>query len=145
MAPFPKSCPSYFRFARFNTFPLYYLRAWHRLVHTRRQVAATHCGDRSLHVYSSGDKLQQHGEATRRSNKSLRVHWRIFVKIFVFATKFCRCNKSEKNKIRLNLYDFLRRPNSVAATKIFTKILHYSRSDLSLRRVARVSSNRGCE
>ena len=31
IAPFPKSCPSYFRFARFNTFPLYYLRAWHRL------------------------------------------------------------------------------------------------------------------
>ena len=24
-------CPSYFRFARFNTFPLYYLRAWNRL------------------------------------------------------------------------------------------------------------------
>ena len=32
IAPFPKSCPSYFRFARFNTFPLYYLRAWHRLI-----------------------------------------------------------------------------------------------------------------
>ena len=31
-APFPKSCASYFRFTRFlNTFPLYYLRAWHRL------------------------------------------------------------------------------------------------------------------
>ena len=30
-APFPKSCAFYFRFARFNTFPLYYLRAWHRL------------------------------------------------------------------------------------------------------------------
>ena len=30
-APFPKSCASYFRFARFNTFPLNYLRAWHRL------------------------------------------------------------------------------------------------------------------
>ena len=30
-APFPKSCAPYFRFARFNTFPLYYLRAWHRL------------------------------------------------------------------------------------------------------------------
>ena len=30
-APFPKSCVSYFRFAHFNTFPLYYLRAWHRL------------------------------------------------------------------------------------------------------------------
>ena len=31
-APFPKSCASYFRFARFNTFPLHYLRAWHRLL-----------------------------------------------------------------------------------------------------------------
>ena len=31
-APFPKSCTSYFRSARFNMFPLYYLRAWHRLV-----------------------------------------------------------------------------------------------------------------
>ena len=30
-APFPKLCASYFRFAHFNTFPLYYLRAWHRL------------------------------------------------------------------------------------------------------------------
>ena len=30
-APFPKSCASYFRFAHFNTLPLYYLRAWHRL------------------------------------------------------------------------------------------------------------------
>ena len=30
-ASFPKSCASYFRFARFTTFPLYYLRAWHRL------------------------------------------------------------------------------------------------------------------
>jgi len=30
-APFPKSRASYFRFARFNTSALYYLRAWHRL------------------------------------------------------------------------------------------------------------------
>ena len=30
-APFPKSRASYFRSARFNTSPLYYLRAWHRL------------------------------------------------------------------------------------------------------------------
>ena len=38
-APFPKSCASYFRFARFNMFPLYYLRAWHRLqtAHCMRQ------------------------------------------------------------------------------------------------------------
>ena len=27
----------YFRFARFNTFPLYYLRAWHRLIHIRKK------------------------------------------------------------------------------------------------------------
>ena len=33
-APFPRSCASYFRFARFNTFPLYYLRACHRLLST---------------------------------------------------------------------------------------------------------------
>ena len=31
-APFPKSRASYFRFARFNTSALYYLRAWHRLI-----------------------------------------------------------------------------------------------------------------
>ena len=30
-APFPKSRASFFRFARFNTSALYYLRAWHRL------------------------------------------------------------------------------------------------------------------
>ena len=30
--PFPKSRASYFRFARFNTPALYYLRAWHRLI-----------------------------------------------------------------------------------------------------------------
>ena len=31
-APFLKSRASYFRFARFNTSALYYLRAWHRLL-----------------------------------------------------------------------------------------------------------------
>ena len=39
-APFPKSCPSYFRFARFNTSPLYYLRAWHRLTLTQTHQSA---------------------------------------------------------------------------------------------------------
>jgi len=33
-----KSCASYFRFARFNTFPLYYLRAWHRLLYNRKYI-----------------------------------------------------------------------------------------------------------
>ena len=41
-----------------------------------------------------------------------------------------------KNQIRLNLWDLLWRQNSVAATKIFTKILWYTRSNLSLRHVA---------
>ena len=40
-SPFPKSCASYFHFACFNTFPLYYLRAWHRLpLNYRRIVGA---------------------------------------------------------------------------------------------------------
>ena len=43
-APFAKSNASYFRFARFNTSTLYYLRAWHRLtmkevmVHIYRKI-----------------------------------------------------------------------------------------------------------
>ena len=70
-----------------------------RSVHTRRQVAATRRSDRSLHVYRSGDELQQQGEATRRSEKSLCVCWRIFVKnIFVSATEFCRFKESQKVK-----------------------------------------------
>ena len=38
--------------------------------------------------YTLGDKLQQHVAATRCSDKSLHVYWRIFVKIFVAATEF---------------------------------------------------------
>ena len=41
-----------------------------------------------------------------------------------------------KKQIRLNLCDLLWQQNSVAATKIFTKILQYTRSDLLLRCVA---------
>ena len=36
-APFPKLRASYFRFARFNTYPPYYLRAWHRLIRRENQ------------------------------------------------------------------------------------------------------------
>ena len=36
--PFPKSRASYFRFARFNTPALYYLRAWHRLQKSQQSV-----------------------------------------------------------------------------------------------------------
>ena len=55
-APFPKSCASYFRFARFNTFPLYYLRAWHRLTWRTRQSRAflfCHHREQQLHKIMS--------------------------------------------------------------------------------------------
>ena len=44
------------------------------------------------------DKLQQHVPTTCRSDKSLRVNWRIFVKIFVSVTEFCRSNMLQKIK-----------------------------------------------
>ena len=53
-----------------------------------------------------------------------------------FVAVTCR-----KNQISLNLCDFLRRHNSVAKTKIFTKILWYTPSNLSLRRIAATSGN----
>ena len=44
-APFPKSCASYFGFARFNTFPLYYLRAWHTLLFSQISDPENPIGD----------------------------------------------------------------------------------------------------
>ena len=63
---------------------------------------------------------------TRRSDKSLRVYWRIFVKICLH-NRILLLQQVAKNQIRLNLCDLLRRQNSVAATKIFTKI-QYARN-----------------
>ena len=40
--------------------------------------------------------MQKHVAATHRSDKSLRVYCRNFVKIFVSATEFCRRDKSHK-------------------------------------------------
>ena len=58
-------------------------------------------------------KLPQHVAATPRSNKSLRVYWRNFVKIFVFATEFCRRDKSHKILSDLIFCNLLLRQNSV--------------------------------
>ena len=80
-------------------------------------------------------RLQQHGEATRRSHKSLRGYWRIFV-IICLRNRILSLQQVEKNQIRLKLYDLLRRQNSVAATNIFTKFLQCKRSNLSLQRVS---------
>ena len=46
------------------------------------------------------------------------------------------------NQIRRNLCDSLQRQNSAAETKIFTKILQYKKSDLSLPCVANLRSKR---
>ena len=42
--------------------------------------------------------MHQHVAMTRRSDKSLRMYWRIFVKIFVSATEFCRSDMLQKIK-----------------------------------------------
>ena len=68
-----------------------------------------------------GDKLRQYVATTRRSDKSLRVSGEMFVKIFVSATEFCRCNKSQKNQIRLNLYDVLWQQNLLQRQRFLQK------------------------
>ena len=64
---------------------------------------------------------------TRRSDKSLRVYWRIFVKICLH-NRILPLQQVAKNQIRLNLWNLLRRQNSVAASKIFTKIQYAKRT-----------------
>ena len=64
--------------------------------------------------YTPGDKLQQQGEATRRSDKSLRVYWRIFFENLCVRNRILSLQQVAKNQIRLNLCDLLRRQNSVA-------------------------------
>ena len=87
--------------------------------HTRQQVAATH-------------------------GKSICVYGRIFVKSFVSATEFCchplMLQHVTQNQIRLNLCNLLQLQNSVAKTKISTKILQNTRRDLSLQHVVQLVS-----
>ena len=92
-------------------------------------------GDRSLSVYRLGDQLHPYVAATNRF-----VCAGDLFKIFVSATEFCRCNKSQKK----TLCDLLGRQNSVAATKIFTKGLQYTRSNLSLQKVAATCCCNSC-
>ena len=60
--------------------------------------------------YTLDDKLQRHVAVTYCSDKSLRVYWRIFVKIFVAATEFV-ATTSRADSV---WFDFLR---LVAVTK----------------------------
>ena len=103
--------------------------------------------------YTLGDKLQQHvaatdhsmctGRATSCSNK-VRRHvaatnrfvctgeflWKSFSLQQNFVAAISRKKSNQTESVRLVAVT-----NSVAATKIFTKILQYTESDLSLQRV----------
>ena len=88
-----------------------------RSVHTRRQVAAT----------SRGDQITPCVQV-RRLVAATRAATNHFVCVLEnFCENLCLCNRIlslqhvAKIKSDLNLCDFLRRQNSVAATKIFTK------------------------
>ena len=88
-----------------------------RSVHTWRQVAATRCSDTSQQQIASC-VLENFCENLCLRNIILLLQ------------------QVAKNQIRQNLCDLLLRQNSVAETKIFTKLLLHTQSDLSLRRVA---------
>ena len=84
--PFPKSRASYFHFARFNTSPLYYLRAWHRL-------AGFHCkyhlGWGYVHMHYTAWFLRSHSllsEWWSRDGIALKkiIHSSAFKKSFVY-------------------------------------------------------------
>ena len=70
-----------------------------------QQVAATDHSVCTGRETSCSNKVRRHVAATNR------FVWtgEFFVKILVSTTEFCRCNKSQKNQIRLNLCDLLRR------------------------------------
>ena len=59
-----------------------------------KEVVVFNCKGR----YTLGDKLQQHVAATHCSEKSLRVYWKICVKISVPATEVCCSNMLQKIK-----------------------------------------------
>ena len=71
-----------------------------------KEVVVFNCKGR----YTLGDKLQQHVAVTHCSEKSLRVYWKICVKISVSATEFVAATCCKKS----NQTEFVR---LVAATK----------------------------
>ena len=106
-----------------------------RSVHTRRQVAATRRGDRSLRVYRSATscshKVRRHVAATNRFVCTGEFLWKSLSPQQNFVAATSRIISNQTESVRL-----VAATESVAATKIFTKILQYTRSDLSLQRVA---------
>ena len=86
---------------------------------TRRQVAVTRCDDTSQRQIPSC-VLENFCENLCLRNRILSQQ------------------QVAQNQIKLNLWDLLRRQNSVAETKICIWIHRYTRSDLSLRRVVQL-------
>ena len=77
--------------------------------------------DNTLSSEMAALKKKDADEIDETCDKSLRVYWRLFEKIFVFATEFCRSNMSQKNQIRQNLCDLLRRQKFCCRCKDFHK------------------------
>ena len=111
-----------------------------RSVHTRRQVAATSRGDQITPCV----QVRRLVAATRCGDTSQRQITSCvlenFCETLCFRNRILSPQHVAKNQIRLKLCDLLRRQNSVAATKIFTKILHdheaICRCNVSSRHVA---------
>ena len=64
-----RQCASYFRLARINTFPLYYLRAWHRLEIYELSFFAT-----VLHDNDSQENFVAHSLSNIKSRENDLAH-----------------------------------------------------------------------
>ena len=77
--------------------------------------------------YTLGDRLQQ--------LVALLVYWRIFVKVFVSTTEFCRCKMLQKIKSDRICATCCGDKILLQCQRFVTKILLYTQSDLLLRGV----------
>ena len=75
--------------------------------------------------YTLGDRLQQ--------LVALLVYWRIFVKVFVSTTEFCRRKMLQKIKSDRIYATCCSDKILLHCQRFFTKLLQYTQSDLSLR------------
>ena len=85
------------------------------------------------------------GRETSCTHMSLRQIASCLLK--TFCENLCLCSRIlslQQVAKKKKLSDLLRRQNSVAATKIFTKGLQYTRSDLSLQKVAATCCCNSC-
>ena len=97
----------------------------------------TSCSNTSQQQITPYVQVQQLVAATRWGDTSQRQIASCVLENFCenlcLRNRILSLQQVAKNQIRLNLCDLLRQQNSVAATKIFTKIVQYTRSDLALQ------------